>query len=158
MGKGGEEWENVLKSGETMFLGGEHEHSLDNKRRVALPARLRQNIRRFILARGLEGCLALYTEVEWKKLISKLDQLPVADKTQARAFKRLLISGATLADVDGQGRLLVPESLGHYAGIQKDVTLVGMESRIEIWSSERWSRYRKIAEKKAAKIAAQIDF
>lgn len=140
------------------FLGGEFQHALDAKRRLALPARLRQNIGRFVLTRGLEGCLALYTEVEWKKLLTKLDSLPVANKSDARAFKRLLISGATLEDVDGQGRLLVPESLGRYAGITRDVTIVGMESRIELWSSERWERYRKAAERRAAKIASQIDF
>jgi MraZ protein len=140
-----------------MFLGGEHEHALDDKRRLALPARLRQNIRRFILTRGLEGCLSLYTEAEWKKLIAKLENLPVANKVQARAFKRLLISGATYSEVDGQGRLLVPESLGHFAGIQKSVTVVGMETHIEIWSTERWRDYRRSAEIEAARIAEQID-
>ncbi len=139
------------------FLSGEHRHGLDEKRRLALPARLRQNQRRWVMARGWEGCLALYTEVEWKKLMAKLDALPVANKVHARAFKRLLISGAILADVDGQGRLLVPESLGLYAGIQKEVTVVGMETRIELWSSERWDRYKKTAEKNAARIAAEID-
>ncbi|HMU96547.1 MAG TPA: division/cell wall cluster transcriptional repressor MraZ [Elusimicrobiota bacterium] len=140
-----------------MFLGGEYRHGLDEKRRLALPARLRQNIRRFVLTRGLEGCLSLYTEAEWKKLLSKLDALPVSNKAHARAFKRLLISGAILSDVDGQGRLLVPESLGRYAGITRNVTVVGMESRIELWSSERWEQYRRNAEKSAAKIAAEID-
>ena len=140
-----------------MFLSGEHHHGLDDKRRLALPARLRQNVRRFVLARGLEGCLSLYTEAEWKKLLSKLDGLPVGNKAHARAFKRLLISGAICSDVDGQGRLLVPESLGRYAGIRKEVTVVGMETRIELWSSERWEQYKKRAEKSAALIAAEID-
>jgi MraZ protein len=140
-----------------MFLGGEHRHTLDEKRRLALPARLRHGVRQFVLARGLEGCIALYTEAEWRKLLTKLEGLPVADKTHARAFKRLLISGAILSDVDGQGRLLVPESLGRYAGIRRDVTVVGMDSRIELWSSERWAQYRKRAERSAAKIAADID-
>jgi hypothetical protein len=71
------------------FLSGEHRHGLDEKRRLALPARLRQNQRRWVMARGWEGCLALYTEVEWKKLIAKLDSLPVANKVHARAFKPL---------------------------------------------------------------------
>jgi MraZ protein len=139
------------------FLGGEYRHTLDGKRRVSLPTKLRQGVRRFILARGLEGCLALYTEAEWKKLILKLEHLPVENKSQARAFKRLLISGATSGDVDGQGRLLVPESLGRYAGVRRDIVIVGMESRIELWSLERWSRYRRSAEKEAAKIASRID-
>jgi MraZ protein len=140
-----------------LFLSGEHRHGLDDKRRLALPARLRQNVRRFILARGLEGCLSLYTEAEWKKLLAKLEGLPVVNKVHARAFKRLLISGAISSDVDGQGRLLVPESLGRYAGIRKDVTVVGMENRIELWSSDRWERYKKRAEKSAALLASEID-
>lgn len=140
-----------------MFLGGEYRHSLDAKRRLALPSRLRAQLKRFVLARGLEGCLALYTEDEWKKLLSKLDHLPVANKSDARAFKRLLISGAIWGDMDGQGRLLVPESLGRYAGVRKDVTIVGMDSRIELWASERWEQYRKRAEKSAARIAHQVD-
>ena len=140
-----------------MFLSGEHRHGLDDKRRLALPARLRQNVRRFVVARGLEGCLSLYTEAEWKKLLAKLEALPVANKVHARAFKRLLISGAISSDVDGQGRLLVPESLGRYAGIRKEVTVVGMENRIELWSSDRWELYKKRAEKSAALLASEID-
>lgn len=140
-----------------MFLGGEYQHNLDGKRRVFLPARLRGSVRRFVLTRGLEGCLSLYTEGAWKKLLEKLQNLPVANKTQARAFKRLLISGATLEDVDGQGRLLVPESLGRYAAIRRGVMIIGMETHIEIWSSERWSKYRRSAESAASDIAEQID-
>jgi MraZ protein len=140
-----------------MFLGGEYRHSLDGKRRVFLPARLRGSMRRFVLTRGLEECLSLYTEDSWKKLLSKLQSLPVTNKAQARAFRRLLISGATSADVDGQGRLLVPESLGRYAGIRKDVMILGMETHIEIWSFEKWDQYRKRAEKDARAIAEQID-
>lgn len=140
-----------------MFLGGEYRHALDGKRRVFLPARLRGSQRRFVLTRGLEGCLSLYTEAAWKRLLEKLQGLPVANKTQARAFKRLLISGATLSDVDGQGRLLVPESLGQYAGIRKEVMIIGMDTHIEIWSLERWKGYRRSAEREASRIAEQID-
>ena len=140
-----------------MFLGGEYRHGLDEKRRVSLPARLRGSVKRFVLARGLEECLSLYTEDAWKKLLEKLQDLPVSNKTQARAFKRLLISGATSADVDGQGRLLVPESLGQYAGIEKEVMIIGMETHVEIWSLEKWNSYRRSAEKDAAVIAEQID-
>src|SRR5688572_6180047 len=140
-----------------MFLGGEYEHNLDDKRRAFLPARLRGDEKTFVLSRGLEGCLSLYTEAAWKRLLDKLQDLPVANKAQARAFRRLLISGATLADVDGQGRLLVPESLGRYAGIKKDVMIIGMETHIEIWARERWEKYRRAAEKDAASIAQQVD-
>jgi MraZ protein len=140
-----------------MFLGGEYRHSLDEKRRVSIPARLRGSVKRFVLARGLEECLSLYTEDAWEKLLAKLQNLPVADKSRARAFRRLLISGATSADVDGQGRLLVPESLGLYAGIDKDVMILGMETHIEIWASEKWRQYRRRAEQEARSIAEQID-
>ena len=140
-----------------MFLGGEFRHGLDGKRRVFLPARLRGSVKRFVLARGLEECLSLYTEDAWRKLLSKLQDLPVSNKSQARAFRRLLISGAMSADVDGQGRLLVPESLGRYAGIRKDVMILGMETHIEIWSFEKWGEYRRKAERDVRSIAEQID-
>ena len=140
-----------------MFLGGEFRHGLDGKRRVFLPARLRGSVKRFVLARGLEECLSLYTEDAWKKLLSKLQDLPVSNKSQSRAFRRLLISGAMSADVDGQGRLLVPESLGQYAGIRKDVMILGMETHIEIWSFEKWGQYRRKAERDVRSIAEQID-
>ncbi|HRY29953.1 MAG TPA: division/cell wall cluster transcriptional repressor MraZ [Elusimicrobiota bacterium] len=140
-----------------MFLGGEYQHTLDGKRRVFIPARLRSSVARFVLTRGLEGCVSLYTEGAWKKLLEKLQNLPVANKSQARAFKRLLISGATLEEVDGQGRLLVPESLGRYAGIRKDVMIIGMDTHIEIWSSEKWNKYRRSAESYTNRIAEQID-
>lgn len=141
----------------SVFLGGEYRHGLDGKRRVILPARLRGDEKSFVMARGLEGCLSLYTEGAWKKMLEKLRDLPVSNKTQARAFKRLLISGAMSAEVDGQGRLLVPESLGLFAGIRKDVMILGMDSHIEIWAAERWGAYRRRAEKEAARIAEQID-
>jgi MraZ protein len=140
-----------------MFLGGEYQHILDGKRRVFVPARLRGPVKRFVLTRGLEGCLSLYTEDAWKKLLLKLQDLPVADKAQVRAFRRLLISGATLAEVDGQGRLLVPESLGRYADVQRNVMILGMETHIEIWSLEKWGKYRRSAEKDASAIAGKID-
>lgn len=140
-----------------MFLGGEFRHSLDDKRRVSLPSRLRGSVKRYVMTRGLEECLSLYTEDAWKTLLSKLQGLPVANKAQARAFRRLLISGATLADVDGQGRLLVPDSLGRYAGIERDVMVLGMETHIEIWAFEKWEQYRRKAEQEARAVAEQID-
>jgi MraZ protein len=140
-----------------MFLGGESSCVLDGKRRVPIPPRLRGAVRRFVMTRGLEGCLALYTEDAWRRLLIKLENLPVAGKSQARAFKRLLISGAILSAVDGQGRLLVPESLGRFAGIKKEVSVIGMETKIEIWSSERWVSYRRRAEAEALRIADKID-
>jgi MraZ protein len=140
-----------------MFLGGEYRHALDEKRRVFIPARLRGSVRTFVAARGLEQCVSLYTEDAWKKLLGKLQDLPVANKSQARAFRRLLISGATFGEADGQGRLLVPESLGRYAGIKRDVMVLGMETHIEIWAFEKWEEYRRRAEKDVRSVAEQID-
>ncbi len=142
---------------EDIFLGGEFEHALDSKRRVFLPARLRGSHNKFILSRGLEGCLSLYTEDSWKRMLSKLQDLPVSNKAESRAFRRLLISGATSVEADGQGRLLVPESLGRFAGIRKEVMVIGMETHIEIWALEKWNSYRKNAERASAKISKFID-
>ncbi|HOW28825.1 MAG TPA: division/cell wall cluster transcriptional repressor MraZ [Elusimicrobiota bacterium] len=140
-----------------MFLGGEYSHNIDGKRRLFIPVRLRGDQKRFILARGLEGCLSLYTMSAWEKLSHKLEVLPVTDKAQARAFRRLLISGAVPAEIDAQGRLLVPESLGTFAGIRRDVIVIGVDTHIEIWAADRWRKYRQVAEKTFSKISDQIE-
>ena len=104
-----------------MILTGEYRHSLDGKRRLFIPSKLRK-VKRFVLTRGLGGCLALYPEQEWLKLSEKLNSIPVRNKSQARAFKRIFISGAVIEDTDTQGRLLIPENLGDFAEIKKDGT------------------------------------
>jgi len=137
-----------------MFLG-EYQHSIDEKGRVILPARFRDQLgSTFIVTRGLDGCLFVYPREEWLKLSSEVQNLPLAKK-DARAFSRLLFSGAAEGECDKQGRVSIPNVLREYAGIQKDVVIIGVSTRIEIWSAESWAeinddaagRFEELAEK-----------
>lgn len=128
-----------------MFYG-QYEHSLDRKGRVIVPSRLRQVLNerfsdRFVATRGLEKCVALYTQEGWESLIEKVKTLPFMTGKSSRAFTRLLFSGAVECSLDGQGRILLPSNLREYAGITKELVIVGVSSHIEIWGAEKWEEY-----------------
>ena len=121
---------------------GEYLHSLDGKNRFVLPARFRQEInkqklKRFYFTRGLDGCLFMFTEADWHKLEDRFKSLPVT-KQQARSFNRILFSGAQELEPDSQGRVLIPDYLKEFAGITKDIVIIGVSDRIEIWAKKRW--------------------
>ena len=126
-----------------MFYG-EYEHTIDRKGRLIIPAKFRQALKEqqvsLFLTRGLEGCLWLMTDSEWRAIETKLKQIPFT-KVEGRKFTRLLFSGATEAAVDGLGRLLIPRTLKEYAQIKQAVVIVGVSSRIEIWSKEQWTAF-----------------
>ena len=126
-----------------MFYG-EYAHTIDRKGRLIIPAKFRQVLKEqqasLFLARGLEGCLWLVTDAEWRAIETKLKQIPFT-KAEGRKFTRLLFSGATEAAVDGLGRLLIPRPLKEYAQITQDVVIVGVSTRIEIWSKEQWAAF-----------------
>ena len=123
------------------MLMGEYMHSIDAKGRVILPADFRSELgESFIITKGLDNCLFLYTTSEWENLSNKLKQLPLA-KAEARAFVRFFFSGARQLECDKQGRFLVPATLRAYASLQKEVVLIGVSSRIELWGKEEWLRY-----------------
>ncbi|WP_405752776.1 division/cell wall cluster transcriptional repressor MraZ [Anaerovibrio slackiae] len=125
------------------MLMGEYMHSIDAKGRVILPADFRSELgESFIITKGLDNCLFLYTTSEWENLSNKLKQLPLA-KAEARAFVRFFFSGARQLECDKQGRFLVPATLRAYAGLQKEVVLIGVSSRIELWSKEEWLKYNE---------------
>ena len=112
---------------------GEYMHSIDAKGRVILPADFRSELgESFIITKGLDNCLFIYTTSEWENLSDKLKQLPLA-KAEARAFVRFFFSGARQLECDKQGRFLVPATLRAYAKLQKEVVLIGVSSRIELW-------------------------
>lgn len=90
----------------------------------------------------MDNCLFLYTTSEWENLSNKLKQLPLA-KAEARAFVRFFFSGARQLECDKQGRFLVPATLRAYAGLQKEVVLIGVSSRIELWGKEEWLKYNE---------------
>ena len=125
-----------------MFMG-EYKHSIDAKGRIISPAAFREELTdNFVITKGLDNCLFLYTAEEWDKLSTKLRQLPLA-KAEARAFVRFFFAGARQAECDRQGRFLVPANLRAHAKLQEDVVLIGISNRIEVWSKAEWDRYNE---------------
>jgi len=121
-----------------MFMG-EYNHTIDAKGRLIIPSKFREVLGdEFVVTKGLDGCLFVYDNNEWTAFEEKLKSLPLTNK-DARKFVRFFLAGAANVEVDKQGRILVPSVLREFAEINKDVVLVGVASRIEIWSKERWN-------------------
>lgn len=138
-----------------MFLG-EFSHSLDDKGRLAIPKKFRTELDKgLILTRGLDNCLFVFSENEWKILAEKLKQLPLSQGS-ARSFVRLMFAGASEETLDKQGRFIIPQFLREYAGIEKNITITGVMNRLEIWSDEHWKSYKTDAESNNAEIAEQL--
>ncbi|MCK4401292.1 division/cell wall cluster transcriptional repressor MraZ [bacterium] len=143
-----------------MFYG-EFAHALDEKNRLIIPMRLRGKIKetfveRFIITKGLDNCLFLFTVDEWKLFENKTKALPLTGK-DARAYTRHLFSGASECTIDKQGRISIPLYLKNYAQIIKDVIVIGVMNRIEIWSKENWISYSKNTERSVNEIAEQLE-
>lgn len=120
-----------------MFMG-EYNHTIDAKNRLIIPSKFREALgEEFVVTKGLDGCLFVYDNEEWTAFEEKLKSLPLTNK-DARTFVRFFLAGAASVEVDKQGRILVPSVLKDFAGINKEVVLIGVASRIEIWSKERW--------------------
>ena len=123
-----------------MFIG-EYEHSVDAKGRVIMPAKLREDIgEKFIVTKGLDGCLFAYSISEWTNFEEKLKTLPLTNKN-ARDFVRFFLSGAVECEIDKQGRFLIPGNLRNYAILEKEIIIIGVGTRIEIWNREEWKKY-----------------
>ena len=122
------------------MLMGEYIHSLDVKGRLIMPIKLRHDIgEKFVITKGLDGCLFAFSQEEWKNFETKLKALPLSDRN-ARNFVRFFLSGASECEIDKQGRFLITSNLREFAGLEKDVIIVGMDSRLEIWSKEKWQQ------------------
>ncbi len=145
-----------------MFYG-EFEHAIDEKGRLSIPSRLRSPLRdavidQFVITRGFEKCLYMFAPNDWHRVEKQFRALPIT-KTKSRAFLRMFFSGASLVDCDKQGRVLVPKNLLDHAGIEKDVMIVGVSSRIEIWNKKDWKDYFENTKQQYAEMAEQlIDF
>lgn len=125
-----------------MFIG-EFNHKVDSRGRVNIPAKLREDLEeKFYLTKGLDNCLFLFPETEWKIFEEKLKQLPLTNK-DARAFVRLFFAGACECSLDKQGRINIPQNLIEHSKIEKDVFIIGVGQRIEIWSNEQWDQYNQ---------------
>ncbi len=138
-----------------MFIG-EYQHSIDKKRRIAIPAKFRGSFKiKAIITRGLDGCLFVYPVATWEKLAEKLGSLPLGEK-KMRQFVRLTLSQAVETEVDSQGRILIPNYLNDFADLNKEAVVTGLYDRLEIWNKERWHRQTAEAEKGKDEMAEEL--
>ena len=138
-----------------MFMG-EYQHSLDEKSRLIIPARFREDLgEKFVLTRGLDRSLFLYPLDEWKAIEEKMRTLPTT-QADTRAFVRLFFSGAVECEPDKQGRISIPPHLREHAGIKRDLYIIGVSTRVEIWAREVWEEYAKKAEESYESLAEKI--
>lgn len=139
-----------------MFIG-EYAHNLDEKGRLAVPTKFRKDLAKgAVVTRGLDQCLFIYTQDEWKKLAGRLSSLPIS-KANTRAFSRLMLSGAMDVLPDKQGRISIPDYLKSYAHLSKKVVLTGLYNRLELWDQEGWQKYKSVTEKDSTKIAEALE-
>lgn len=123
------------------MLLGEYNHNVDEKGRVSVPAKFREDLGgSFIVTKGLDNCLFIYSKIEWSTFETKLKDLPLTNPN-ARNFIRFFFSGACECELDKQGRITLPQNLREYAGLSKDVTIIGVSTRVEIWDREKWNGY-----------------
>lgn len=126
--------------GIVLFIG-EHSHILDDKGRITIPSKFREDLGDdFVITKGLDSCLFIYPQHEWKIFEEKLKTLPLTNKN-ARAFARFFFAGANESILDKQGRVLLPPNLRIHASLIKDAVIIGVSTRIEIWSKEKWDEY-----------------
>ena len=138
-----------------MFVG-EYAHTIDEKRRLALPAKFRRELgKKAVITRGLDSCLFVFSEKEWDKLAQKLGSLPMG-QSDARGFIRLMLAGAMDVSFDRLGRILIPDYLKKYAGLKKQVVVTGIFNRLEIWDEAVWKKYKFGAEKEIGNMAERL--
>ena len=129
----------MAKGGTVIMFMGEYSHTIDAKGRIIVPAKFRESLGdNFVVTKGLDNCLFVYTSEDWRKFEEKLRTLPLTNK-DARKFTRFFLAGAAEMEIDKQGRILIPSVLREFAALEKDVVLVGVGSRIEIWDKARWN-------------------
>jgi len=138
-----------------MFIG-EYKHTIDEKGRLAVPVKFRAQLSGgAVVTRGLDNCLFLYTEEEWKNLAERLAKLPIG-KANSRAFARLMLAGAMDVSLDKQGRVILPDYLRKYAAVGKNVVVAGLYNRLEIWDEAKWEEYKSGTESSSGDIAEQL--
>lgn len=128
-----------------MFIG-EYNHTIDNKKRLAIPSKFRRALgAKAVITRGLDSCLFLYPIKEWEALAEKLSKLPVG-ASDARGFARLMLAGAMDVELDSLGRILIPDYLKGYANLKKKIVIAGLYNRLEVWDEAHWNSYKQKAE------------
>lgn len=145
----------LIPSSHRMLIG-EYIHSIDDKKRVALPARFRTELgKKVVLTRGLDNCLFVYSEPEWHTFATKLADMSVGG-ADSRAFNRFILGGAIETDVDASGRILIPDFLRTFAGLDERVVIAGVMSRVEIWNEDSWRSYTSQVELQADRLAEKL--
>lgn len=138
------------------MLLGEYSHNLDEKGRVSVPAKFRDDLgASFIVTKGLDNCLFIYSKNEWNTFETKLKDLPLTNPN-ARNFIRFFFSGATECELDKQGRINIPQNLRDYASLNKELLIIGVSTRVEIWDKEKWNTYMSSENMDVNEIAIQM--
>jgi MraZ protein len=138
-----------------MFIG-EYRHTIDTKKRLALPVKFRKELGdKVVITRGFENCLIVYPQKEWQVTSDKLGKLP-ASQFEARGYARIMLAGAMEVDLDKLGRILIPEYLKEYASLGKNVVVCGLFNRLEIWNGENWDSYKGKMEKEVGELADKL--
>lgn len=138
------------------MLIGEYAHSIDTKGRLIMPSKLKDDIgEKFVITKGLDGCLFVYSQVEWKNFENKLRTFPLTNK-DARALVRFFLAGAMECEIDKQGRFLISSNLREFASLEKDVVIIGVLNKIEIWSKDKWLEYSEKENMEADEIAEKM--
>ena len=144
-----------MKEVRKLFIG-EYRHGLDAKGRVIVPVKFRDGLGdKFVLTKGLDGCLFAYSKEEWANFENKIKTLPLTSK-DARAFVRFFFSGAVECEIDKQGRTLIPPMLRDYATLNKDLVIIAVSTRVEIWSQEKWDNYSEAEDLEADVLAEKM--
>lgn len=140
-----------------MFIG-EFNHNIDAKGRAIVPAKFREELgERFIVTKGMDGCLFLYTMPAWEAYVEKLSKLPTTN-SNARRFVRIVTAGASECEPDGNGRIMIPANLREFAGITKEIVTIGANDRVEIWDKQRWIDYNGDGDFDDDMIASMAEF
>ena len=138
------------------MLLGEYRHNVDIKGRVSIPSKFREDLgQSFVVTKGLDNCLFLYSKSEWETFENKLKELPLTN-SDARTFMRFFFAGATEVELDKQGRINIPQVLRDYANIKKDVVILGISTRAEIWNAKSWNEYTSSESLELNNIASQM--
>lgn len=138
-----------------MFIG-EYTHTVDEKKRISLPAKFRKNFgKKLVATRGLDQCVFLYKEDEWSKISDKIGDLGFG-QADTRAFNRFIFGGAVELEVDAMGRILIPDFLRDFADLKSKVVFAGVYDRVEIWNEKRWEEYKEKVGKQADMVAEKL--
>lgn len=138
------------------MLIGEHKHTIDDKKRLAIPAKWRKEVgRQVVITPGLDNCLFVYTLKEWKRISEKLASLSML-RADTRSFNRFMLGGAAECEVDSMGRILLPDYLREFAGLRTKTVIAGVHSRLEIWDERRWQACKQNVARQADALAEKL--